>query len=162
MSRSHLSARHFLNQADLDRSKRRKRDIRPAWLTGLIEFAAELFEPLIDVGRVGFDCRWDEQGWNVALYLGTTEHVGGKEDGTIQQPAFRFDLQPLLERFTRIDGLSWNVTPPESGTDERPQCFLLVDGRIADNRVRLAIHAAAPLAAGPGLRRLPDGRVEPA
>jgi hypothetical protein len=109
VSRSHLSARHLLQQIETDRSKRAKRDIRPVWLTALIECAAELFEPLAEVGRVGFDCRLDEQGWSVSLYLGTVEFVGGKTDGQTQRVGFRFDLKALLEQFTRVDDVSWTV-----------------------------------------------------
>lgn len=162
MSRSHLSARHLLQQIESDRSKRAKRDIRPAWLTALVECAAELFEPMADVGRVGYDCRLDEQGWSVALYLGTVELVGGKADGQTQRVDFTFDLKPLLEQFSRIDEFVWNVLDHGEGEHEAaPRSFLSIDGLVGDNRVRLAVHSSAPEPVAPGLRRLLDGRFEP-
>src|SRR5580698_2619931 len=109
VSRSHLSARHLLQQIESDRSKRARRDIRPAWLTALIERVAELFDPVDEVGRVGFDCRLDEEGWTVALYLGAVELVGGKTDGQLQCAAFRFDLKSLLDGFSAVERVEWNV-----------------------------------------------------
>ncbi len=162
MRRSHLSARHLLQQIETDRSKRAKRDIRPEWLTAFVECAAELFEPVAEVGRVGFDCRLDEQGWSAALYLGAVEVVGGKSDGQTEQPDFRFDLKVLLEQFSRVDALVWNVLDHAGvSPDEPPRSFLSVDGFLGENRLRLAVHSSAPALVGPGLRRLADGRFEP-
>jgi hypothetical protein len=162
VSRSHISGRFLLQQIETDRSKRSKRDIRPEWLTRLVECVAELFEPVADVGRVGFDCRLDEQGWSVALYLGSVELVGGKSDGQRQYAGFRFDVKSLIDCFSRLDDLSWNVSEPSvSGPDAGPRSFLSVDAWIGENRVRLEVHSAAPETVRAGLRRLPDGRVEP-
>lgn len=162
MSRSHLSARHLLQQIESDRSKRAKRDIRPEWLTALVECVAELFEPLADVGRVGFDCRLDEQGWSAALYLGAVELVGGKADGQTQRVDFRFDVKSLLEQFSRVDEFSWTVLDHGEGSQNPAlRSFLSVDGWIGENRVRLAVHSSAPAPVSAGLRRLADGRLEP-
>src|SRR4029077_1771611 len=108
------------------------------------ECAADLFEPVADVGRVGYDCRLDEQGWSAALYLGTVELVGGKTDGETQRVDFRFDLKPLLDRFSRIDELAWSVLEqPESEDDAAPRSFLSIDGLVEENRIRLPIHSPA-------------------
>jgi hypothetical protein len=161
VSHSHLSARHLLQQIGSDRSKRTKRDIRPAWLTALVERVADLFDPIEEVGRVGFDCGMDEEGWSAALYLGSVETVGGKTDGELQRAAFRFDLKSLLETFASVDRLEWNVVDRGDGTsDPGPRSFLAIDGFVGSNRVRLSIYSAAPEAAGPALRRLPNGRFE--
>ena len=161
MSRSHLSARHLLQQIETDRSKRARRDNRPAWITALIERAADLFDPVDEVGRVGFDCRLDEEGWSVALYLGAVELVGGKTDGELQCAAFRFDLKSLLEGFSSVERVEWNVVDASDGVaDPGPRSFVAIDGQVGTNRVRVSIYSAAPTAAGPALRRLPDGRLE--
>jgi hypothetical protein len=160
--RSHLSAKHLLQQIESDRCKRAKRDIRPEWLTAFVESAAELFEPVAEVGRVGFDCRLDEEGWSAALYLGAMEFVGGKSDGQTEHPDFRFDLKSLLEQFSRVDALVWNVIDHAgSGPGEPPRSFLSIDGFLGENRLRLAVDSSAPAPVGPGLRRLADGRFEP-
>jgi hypothetical protein len=161
VSRSHLSARHLLQQIEADRSKRTRRDIRPDWVTALIERVADLFDPVDEFGRVGFDCRLDEEGWSVALYLGAIELIGGKADGQLQCAAFRFDLKPLLDGFSSVDLIEWHVVDRgEGASDPGARSFLSVDGMVGENRVRLSVHSAAPEAAGPALRRLPDGRYE--
>jgi hypothetical protein len=117
---------------------------------------------MADVGRVGYDCRLDENGWSAALYLGTVELVGGKTDGQAQRVDFTFDLKPLLEQFSRIDEFAWSVLGHGEGDDDAaPRSFLAIDGLVGDNRVRLAVHSSAPDPVGPALRRLPDGRFEP-
>ena len=172
VSHSHLPARHLLKQIESDRSRRSKRDRRPAWLAAFVEFVAEQFEPLADVGRVGFDCRLDEEGWSVAMYLGSIELVGGKDDGQTRHLDFRCNLQAVLGRFTRVHQTTFTVlqgdvvSSAEVGsaatTDELgPRSVVMIDGQIVDNRVRLAIYSQPPSAVGPGLRRLPDGRFEP-
>ena len=161
MTRSHLSARHLLQQIEFDRSKRAGRDNRPAWLTALIERVAELFDPVDEVGRVGFDCLLDEEGWTVALYLGAVELVGGKTDGQLQCAGFQFDLKSLLAGFSAVERVEWNVVDLSDGSaDPGPRSFLAIDGLVGPNRIRVSIYSAAPLAAGPALRRLPDGRYE--
>jgi hypothetical protein len=161
VSRSHLSARHLLQQIESDRSKRTRRDIRPEWLTALVERIADLFDPVDEVGRVGFDCRLDDEGWSVALYLGAVELVGGKADGHLQCAAFRFDLKSLLDGFSGVDRIEWHVIDrSDRSSDPGARSFLAVDGLIGQNRVRVSIYSAAPEAAGPALRRLSDGRYE--
>jgi hypothetical protein len=161
VSRSHLSARHLLQQIESDRSKRTKREIRPDWLTALVERIAELFDPVDEFGRVGFECRLDEEGWFVALYLGAVEIVGGRADGQVECAAFRFDLKSLLDGFTDVDRIEWHVVDQRNGSsDPGARSFLAVDGLVGTNRVRMSIYSAAPEAAGPALRRLPDGRLE--
>jgi hypothetical protein len=161
LGRSHLSARHLLQQIETDRSKRAKRDIRPLWLTALVESAAELFDPVAEVGRVGFDCRLDEQGWSATLYLGAVELVGGKTDGQTQRPGFQFDLKALLDRFSRVDDVSWSVLDHSDGEDDPgTRSLISIDGIVGENRVRMAIHSTSPAPVGPGLRRLPNGRFE--
>ena len=122
-----------------------------------------MFEPVDEFGRVGFDCRLDEEGWSVVLYLGAVELVGGKADGQRQCAAFRFDLKPLLDGFSSVVRIDWHVVDRNEVTsDAGARSFLSVDGIVGSNRVRLAIHSAAPEAASPALRRLPDGRYETA
>src|SRR5580704_6814219 len=105
MSHSHLGARHLLTQIETDRSRRGNRDKRPEWLRGFVEEAAGSFEPLSGVARVGYECLPAEGGWEISLYLGSIELVGGKSDGRTERPDFRCDLKRLLKQFTRIDDL---------------------------------------------------------
>ena len=54
MSQHHLPIEHFLTKLDSeeqDRSAAAKRDARPEWLTHFIDSIADLFDPLIEIGR---------------------------------------------------------------------------------------------------------------
>jgi hypothetical protein len=163
LTHSHLSIRHLLVQIESGRTARSNRDIRPAWLTEFIEFAADLFEPLADVGRVRFSCGLDESGWNVDLHLGAIELVGGKNDGQSRHLPFRFNLKPLLEQFAAVSEVTWTAMPESDAASELvSQSVVVVRGTIGAEVVQLAIYSIAPPAAAPGLRQLPDGRFEPA
>ena len=72
-----MSIEELLEQMEQYRLRREQRDCRPEWLKGFIQQASSLFEPLTHVGRVGYACQFDERGWTVCMYLGTTEIVGG-------------------------------------------------------------------------------------
>jgi hypothetical protein len=148
-----------LSQIETDRSRRTNRDKHPDWINGLIEEAAGSFEPLVGVARVGYECQPDEGGWQVSLYLGAVEMVGGKSDGQTRRPDFRCDVKRLLEQFSRIDELQWTVCPDDH--DLGQQSTILIDGLVGSSRVRLQVRSSAPETIGPGLREFADGRVEP-
>jgi hypothetical protein len=160
MSHSHLGVRHFLAQIEADRSLRTKRQSGPEWLPGLVEEAAASFEPLTGVARVGYECLPHEGGWNVSLYLGAVEMVGGKSDGQTRCPDFRCDIKRLLEQFNRIDELEWTVCPDASGAGRTERSVITICGLIGTTPVRLGVRSSAPESIAPGLREFPDGRVE--
>ncbi len=162
MSHSHLGAKFLLAQIETERSRRANRDKRPDWLNNLVEEAAGSLEPLAGVARVGYECVPGDGCWNVSLYLGTVEVVGGKSDGHTKRPAFRCDLSRLLESFARIDELEWTVWPQDdAASDVMQQATITVNGMVGSNRVRLEVRSAAPETIGPGLREFADGHVEP-
>ena len=88
---------------NLENRERRSGDSRPTWLVELIDQAADLFEPMMSVSRVGFDCWPTETDWVVFLFLGDTEIVGGCDDGRLDPLDFRFDLLGLLDLLERED-----------------------------------------------------------
>ncbi len=161
MSHSHMPIRHLLKQVEIFKSKRSQRDVRPAWVTSFIDEIADLFEPMTDVGRVGFDCHLAEDCWFVGLFLGCTEIVGGPDDGQSQFSSFRFDLMPLLERFSNVDRFEWHSVPHlESAGDSNVGSYITIDGHVAENRLRLDIRSIPPETAGPGFKAYADGRYD--
>jgi len=162
LTHSHIPVKHLLKQLETDRPNRERRDVRPQWVSDFIDAAAQLFEPLSDVGRVGFDCQLIDDRWMVGLYLGRTEIVGGKQDGQTCCNAFQFALLPLLELLTEVEHCSWNVIPDPLSDGPRPDSFLTVEGMIDGNPIHLHIDSVPPPDAGPGIRAFPDGHVEPA
>lgn len=161
MSHSHLPVRHLLKQVEIYKSRRNQRGIRPEWLTAFIEDVAELFEPVSDDGRVGFDCQLAEQGWALALYLGGTEIVGGPDDGQSRYASFQFDLLKLIDRFSEIERFRWSAFPERSDLHGgRPLSLVTIEGLVGGQWLRLQIHSVPPTDAGPGFRQFPDGRRE--
>ena len=150
-----MAVKHLLKQAETYRSKRAERDIRPGWVTAFINEAAELFEPITGLGRVGFDCHLAEDCWVVTMYLGSTEVVGGKDDGQSRHTDFQFDLLELTGRFTEIDHFLWGAFPGCSGDS-----CIVIEGRIEENALRLQLFSQPPHVAGPGFRQYPDGHRE--
>lgn len=135
--------------------------VRPAWLSGLVEEVAQLFEPLTDVARVGFESEQEEETWVVRMYLGMTEVVGGPLDGQLRPMSFDFDLHPMLGHFHDINELSWSVFPDGAEDVDEPQAYITLSGKFQENAVRFHIFAVPPGDLGPGMRIYPDGRFEP-
>lgn len=161
MTHSHLPVQHLLKQVEDYRTRRAERDIRPDWLTAMIDDVAELFEPLHEVGRVGFDCQMTEACWLVRMYLGGVEIVGGKDDGRTRQPDFQFDLLEVLEQFDSVDHFCWSAVPQQSlAADAVPCSTVTIDGSVDNQRIRLQLCSSPPNVTGPGLREYPGGRME--
>lgn len=162
MNHSHMPVGHFIAQLDKWKEERRQRDLRPDWLNVLIDELADLFEPFDEVARVGFECRPDDEaGWQLGLFLGRTEIVGGCNDGRAELCNFTFDLHRLLARFESVEELRLFALP--QGDDARqlnPCAFLTLHGRVDDNRLTLRVFTIPPEEAGIGLRRFTDGRCE--
>lgn len=113
MSQHHLPIEHFLTKLNTEEQDRSagKKEIRPEWLTHFIDSIADLFDPLIGVARVGFDCNFVEGSWVVGLYLGSYEIVGGRHDGEARHINFEFDLQQLMAHFSKVSELVWTRSP---------------------------------------------------
>lgn len=157
MAHSHLVIKHLLKQLESFAEQRPERDVRPEWLSHFVQQVAELFAPLSGVGRVGYECQFDETCWEARMYLGTLEIVGGKEDGQAKHLSFEFDLHRMLGCFSRIEGFAWNVF----SSGQSSSSFLTVQGLVGDNPVRLKLYSRPPQGTGPALRQHLDGRCEP-
>lgn len=162
MSHSHMPVKHLLKHLESYRNRRNNRDMRPAWVTQFVNDAAELFEPMEDVGRVGFDCQIADDCWEVALYLGSTEIVGGREDGQYRYSGYTFDLRTLMSQFHEIEAIEMAAHDDEPTEKPAvPRAMVTIDGRIDDNRLRVRVHSIPPSDIGPGMRRHVDGRCDP-
>ena len=163
MAHSHLPVQHLIRQVEIYRSKRRQ-GVRPDWLTRFVDDAADLFEPLSEVARVGFDCHLADDRWVVGLYLGSIEIVGGPEDGLAHVPGFEFDVLRLIGQFSEVERIRWNAPQKESEAEGGPSAegsLLAIDGRVGEHPLRVQVYSQPPQIAGPGLRRYPDGRCDP-
>jgi hypothetical protein len=157
LSHSHLLVHHLLKQLENHKRERAERGNRPAWLSAFVHQAAALFEPLLGVARVGFQCELTTDGWEARLYLGSTEIVGGRDDGQSRLISFEFDFGRLAETFTRLDEFRWNVC---TAPDQSSGSFVTLRGLVDDHPVRLKIYSRPPEDAGPAFRLLPDGTLQ--
>lgn len=131
-----MSIEELLQQMEDYRSRREERDHRPAWLKRFINTAAGLFEPLTDIGRVGFDCQADEQGWLVCMYLGTTEIIGGPRDGQIDHASFRIDILRIHSLFASVERLEWfsAANDQDERFSETVRSVLVAHGTLEDGQ----------------------------
>lgn len=157
MSHSHLLVRHLLKQLELHKRDRKERDRRPAWLSTFVHQTAALFEPLTGVAKVGYQCEMTPDGWEARLYLGSTEIVGGRDDGQSRLISFEFDFGRLTEGFTRVDEFRWNVC---STSDSAASSFVTLRGHVDQNPVCLKLYSRPPRDAGPAFRQRSDGTLE--
>jgi hypothetical protein len=155
---THLLVQHLLKQLERHAATRDERDPRPAWLVDFVECAAAHFAPLSGVGRVGCECEATAAGWEARLYLGATEVVGGKDDGQSRRLSFELHLSGLMQCFTRVEDVRWNVA---AGQDEQGGSFLTVRGCVEEHPLCVKAYSRAPQHAGPALRMYHDGRIQP-
>lgn len=155
-----MSIEELLEQMEQYRLRREQRDYRPDWLKRFVESVAGLFEPLTNVGRVGYDCQVDERGWTICLYIGTTEIIGGPRDGQIDHASFCIDLLQLQKLFETIDRLEW-FSVSGSATENNSiavKSLLSVHGKVSGGgQVRLELLGMPPNVVKPGLHLRPDG-----
>ena len=114
---SHPPIEDLLEQLEEYRVRREVRDGRPDRITDFITEIAEAFEPLHGVGRVGFDCRVEPSGWLISMYLGSTEVVGGRDDGLKNHAAFNFDVDAAVALFSIVDCVQFTSQPSANGVD---------------------------------------------
>lgn len=162
MSHSHLAIRHLVKKLEMSQTRRSLKPQLPAWLTQFVDEMAERFEPFHGIARVGFECQHTESGWDLALFLGENEQIGGPDDGQMTPVNFRFDLKNLIQHFDSIESLHWNVFPNSHVCyDQMADLSVLsINGTVKTHSLRLQIHAGPPDSIGPGTRQFPDGRVE--
>lgn len=163
MAHSHLPIQHLMKQMEHYSSEQMNLNCRPAWLNSFVDEVAEIFNPLEEVGRVGFDCQFTEEYWEVGLFLGSTEIVGGQRDGQHVAASFQFDLLQLLDRFESVNRFHFNYLEEAEAIDacDPASAYITVEGHLADlELVRLNVYATPPTEAGPGFRKSHNGTID--
>lgn len=84
----------------------------------------------------------DPDIWEVSLFYGKTEIVGGPRDGRRTDTPFWLDLAGLGKVFDRVEGFSWQAAPLGPNDDLGPH--VAIDGTYEGNRVRVRMLATAP------------------
>lgn len=162
MSHSHLAIRHLVRKLEKENGHRSSRPRVPDWLMNLVDSLSQRFEPFNGVARVGYECQQSEQGWELALFLGERELVGGADDGELRPVNFRFDLRGIEGHFDTLTAVTWNAFPSSHVCfeDMADLSVVTIEGTVQGHAVRLQIHAGPPDVVGPGVREYLDGRLE--
>ncbi len=84
----------------------------------------------------------DEPEWDVSLFYGKTEVLGGPGDGKRTDTAFWLDLAAVCGAFSSVEGVVWQASPLGPDDDFGPH--VAIDGVYDGRRVRLRVLAAAP------------------
>ena len=158
--RSHLPVADLIDLAErAEREGRTERPpARPPWLDRFVADAAELFDPLTGLGRVGYRSEPGEDGWAVALFLGATEIVGGPGDGLVAPARFRFDANGLAALFDAAPAIGLDVQPQVNahGVDGVDAALTLA-GAVDGHPLTVTVLSAPPEGAVPGFKRYAGG-----
>lgn len=154
LSHSHIVVQHLMKQLETFATPAARRRRRPSWLNELVERAAPLFDPFCELGRVGFASELTDEGWEVRLYLGSHEVVGGRHDGDRREPGFQFNVSGLTDLFSTVNEMTWTVASqgPFGGGS-----FLMINGFYSGQPVCVKVYSKPPKEAGVGLRRDQQG-----
>ena len=158
MAHSHIVIRHLVE--GLEARGRDAIEIRiPETIEAFVTSVAELFEPFSGTARVGYECNFADESFEISMFVGAREIVGGPYDGRQEPQNFRFNLQGLFDRFDSIQTFLWNAMPHSPMLDEGLS-FIVVEGQVKGHVVRLQLHPTAPEEIGPAIREYTDGSVE--
>lgn len=134
---------------------------QPAWLAALLDRLCDHIEPVRGEARVGYDLNFNDPLWEIDLFLGRTEIVGGSLDGCSDYVSFTADIPRILSLFTKVESCDWLALPSSLDTTAPETASgLFIAGIWEQQPVRVALRSVPPSKAAPGLRRYPDGRYE--
>lgn len=160
MAQPHLRPHHFvkiLQSADSQRTPVRQ----PEWVALLLDRLCDCIEPIRGEARMGYDLRFVDPLWQIDLFLGRTEIVGGSFDGHADYVNFTTDISRILRLFESIGRCEWLALPSLLDPNmPASDSGLIVEGLWNGQMVRVALRSVPPSNSAPGLRQYPDGRYE--
>jgi hypothetical protein len=89
-----------------------------------------------------------DEGWEVALFVSTTEIVGGPQDGETTASPFAVDVERLRDLFDAVQAIHWQAQP--FGEDDELGAHLAIEGILEGHEVTLRILSAPPARFEPG------------
>jgi len=81
--------------------------------------------------------------WEVSLFYGKTEIVGGPRDGHRTDTSFWLNLLELRDVFDRVETLYWQAAALGDGDDLGPH--IAIEGAFRGHSVRVRLLATAPV-----------------
>lgn len=129
--------------------------VQPNWAANLLEQVCEFIEPVQGEARVGYECRFVESLWQIELFLGKIEIVGGSYDGHTSYVNYTANVAGILGLFSSIRRCEWQALPcsQHPGTSTG----LAIEGEWKGHIVRILLRMVPPKSVGVGLKHYQDG-----
>jgi hypothetical protein len=160
--------RHFLTQPHLrtqqlikliDASRRGiSRSRPPTWLSDLLDQLCDHIEPVCGEARVGYNFRFVEPCWQIDLFLGKNELVGGSLDGLVDYVSYTANIAGILGLFSKIQRCEWLALLPTSTPNlGEKSSGLAIEGDWQGIPIRVILRMVPPTESGVGLKSFQDG-----
>jgi hypothetical protein len=123
-------------------------DVPPEWLRELAGALAEhlvaaaLPAPLGAHVQHTTDAEAPQGVWELSIFYGKTDVVGGPQDGLQTDTPFWLDLAGVLKAFNRLDAIFWQSASLGPNDDLGPH--VAIEGEYRGQAVRVRVLAAAP------------------
>ena len=114
----------------------------PEWLQEFADAVALQINPVDLLAPVGCHFCFADETWEIALFVSSTQIVGGKKDGVLRHSRFNVDLQSVLKLFSDVRSISWQALPMAADDELGPH--LSIEGSRAGNSVWLRILSRSP------------------
>ena len=127
----------------------------PEWLTRLSEHLLGAVIPSDVLAPVGCHYTCVDSIWEVTLFPGATEVVGGAMDGKRCTSRFTLDLATVHGLMSEIGDFYWQTLPYDRNDELGPH--VAIAGKYEDHQVWVRILARAPQRFTPGRTADPYG-----
>ncbi|HVV99585.1 MAG TPA: hypothetical protein VHB77_04560 [Planctomycetaceae bacterium] len=115
---------------------------QPDWLNTFANAISKFIEPADETAPLGCHIHDSDGLWEVTLFVGSTEVVGGERDGAVRRSRFTVDLAKVCELFTAIVRLDWQAL--SLGARDELGAHVSIEGVYAGEKVWLRILASPP------------------
>ncbi len=160
LAHPHLKPRHLVKLLDMA-DRQYSATHQPEWLGALLDRLCDCIEPIRGEARVGYDLHFADPLWQLDLFLGRTELVGGRLDGRADYVSFTANIPAILTQFSKVDRCEWLALPNAlDASVTEAASGLFIEGTWGSDPVRVVLRSVPPSNAAPGLRQYPDGRYE--
>lgn len=122
----------------------------PSWLNELADIVAGYIAPVEPLAPMGCHYHLNEGVWEISLFVGDTELVGGDRDGERIPARFLVDVLPLLSHFSEVFDCTWQ--PDRFGEEDELGCHLSIIGLHGEQLVCVRVLSRSPERFPPGRR----------
>ncbi|MDB5388629.1 MAG: hypothetical protein JWM11_4275 [Planctomycetaceae bacterium] len=130
----------------------------PAWLSNLLELLCEHIEPIRGEARAGYNFKYADPCWQIDLFLGKNELVGGSLDGLTDYVSYTANIAGILGLFSQIQRCEWLALPENLADRHNKQTSgLAIEGVWEERLIRVILRMTPPTEIGVGLKLFPDG-----